>query len=374
MDSKARNKIIKARAGLVLDQPFFGSLALRLALKEDLTCKTAWTDGLSLGYNPTFISELSLDECKGLLAHEVMHCACAHMARRDAREPKKWNISADYAINGIIEESGFKLPAGRLRESAYDHKSADEIYGIIPDNPLGVDQGNDPGGCGEVRDAKGPDGQQASAADLNQAEQDWKIAASQAAQQAKVMGNLPAGIARLVDELLNPKVDWREVLRRFIQTNARNDYSWQRPNRRYIHQGLYLPSLYREQLGDIVLAVDTSGSIAPADLNQFAAEMTSILEEFPGSMLHVVYCDTEVSNTETFSHDDLPFDLHPAGGGGTDFRPPFGWTDQQGIAPACLVYLTDGECSRYPESPPDYPVLWVGTADFTPEFGDFVRL
>lgn len=379
MDSKARDKIIKARAGLVLDQPFFGSLALRLALKEDLTCKTAWTDGLSLGYNPTFISELSLDECKGIWAHEVMHCACAHMARRDTREPKKWNVAADFAINGIIEESGFKLPGGRLREAAYDGKSADEIYGMIPDNPPGGGQGNDnqgddPGGCGEVRDAQGPDGQQASAADLNQAAQDWKIAASQAAQQARVMGNLPAGIARLVDELLNPKVDWREVLRRFITTNAKNDYSWQRPNRRYIHQGLYLPSLYSEQLGDIVLAVDTSGSIAPADLNQFAAEMTSILEEFPGSTLHVVYCDSEISNTETFSHDDLPLELHPAGGGGTDFRPPFDWTDQQGIAPACLVYLTDGECSRYPESPPDYPVLWVGTSDFSPDFGDFVRL
>ena len=129
---KTKDKISKARAGLILDQPFFGSLSLKLILKEDRTCETAWTDGVSLGYNPAFIDELHLDQVKGLLAHEVMHCACAHNTRRGNRDGKRWNIAADYAINPLLNEAGFALPPGVLFDFSYKGKSADEIYTLLP--------------------------------------------------------------------------------------------------------------------------------------------------------------------------------------------------------------------------------------------------
>lgn len=398
----AKDQIKKARAGLILDQPFFGSLALRLEVVEDLTCETAWTDGKRLGFNPEFVENLNLDQIKGLLAHEVMHCACAHQARRQGREHDKWNMAGDYAINPLLQDSGFTLPGEPLIDPAYSGKSADEIYGLLPkpepDQDQGQDQGQgqgdqgqgqgqgqgqdqgqqgqgggDPGGCGEVRDALGPDGQQPSQADLNQQAQDWKVAATQAAQQAKAMGNLPAGMERWVQELIDPKVDWREILRRFIDMNARNDYAWTPPNRRFVHMGLYLPSLRSEELAAIVVAIDTSGSISADELDQFASELSEILEHYDTN-IDVLYCDAHLAGHEAFTQQDIPLELHPKGGGGTDFRPPFGWVDQQGIDPACFVYLTDLQCNRYPDAP-GYPVLWVATdKGKQPPFGEVVYM
>lgn len=374
----ANEKIIKARTGMVLDQPFFASLALRLRVKVDESCETMWTDGRDLGFNPKFVDTLPLDQVKGLLAHEVMHLACAHQTRRGARDPKKWNMAGDYAINQILVDSKMALPEGRLLDPAFVGMSADEIYGRIPDPPPGDGngpggRGQDPGGCGEIRDAKGPDGNALTPSETAQEEQNWKIAVAQAATQAKAMGEMPGGLSRLVGELLAPKVNWREVLRRFIDQAARNDYTWTRPNRRYLHAGLYLPALYSEELPPIVIAVDTSGSIDEEMLDQFASEMSSILGEYKTSC-NVLYCDTEIEGVESFTSSDLPLKLHPKGGGGTDFRPPFAWVEKQGVTPACLIYLTDMCCHSFPE-PPGYPVLWAKTEDYgKAPFGEEVQI
>lgn len=379
----ANEKMVKARTGMVLDQPFFASLALRLRFKEDESCETVWTDGHTLGYNPKFVEGLPLDQVKGILAHEVMHLACAHHTRRGERDQKKWNVAGDYAINQILEDSKIALPEGHLIDPAFVGMASEQIYGHIPDpdpggqgndQDQGQDQGkNDPGGCGEVRDAKGPQGKDLSPAEKAQEEQNWKIATAQAVQQAKAMGDLPGGIARMVGEILAPHVDWREVLRRFVDQSAKNDYTWARPNRRYLHSGLYLPSLYSETLPPIVIAVDTSGSIDSEMLDQFASEMTNILREYKTSC-NVLYCDTEIEGVESFTSDDLPLKLNPQGGGGTDFRPPFAWVEKQGITPACLIYLTDMYCNRFPD-PPGYPVLWAKTDDYgQAPFGEEVRI
>jgi predicted metal-dependent peptidase len=364
---KVRDRITKARAGLVLDQPFFGSLALRLGVVEDSGCETAWTDGQTLGFNPGFIDGLSLDETKGLLAHEVMHLAAAHQSRRGGRDAGRWNMACDYAINGLLEESGFWLPAGRLRDKRFDGLSADVIYAQLPDAP-GNSAGGDPGGCGEVRDAS------VDVGEAGGSEQDWKVAVAQAAQQARAMGKLPAGVARMVEEMLQPKVEWREVLRRFVRTAAWNDYQWTPPNRRFVHLGLYLPSLRSEELSEIVVAVDTSGSIDGSMLDQFAGELSGILEDFE-TTIFVLYADAAVAGCETLTREDLPLRLHPAGGGGTDFRPAFRWVEEQGKTPACLVYLTDLD-GAFPEEEPSYPVLWarIGGEGEEPPFGEVLEV
>lgn len=382
---EAAEKLTKARAGLVLDQPFFGSLALRLQYKaEDCRCETAWTNGVELGFNPGFVDSLTLEQTKGLLAHEVLHIACAHHARRGNRDPKRWNEASDYAINDILKQSGFALPENGLSGWGTEH-SADDIYAKLPSpqdsggQDPGQDSGqqtsNDPGGCGEVRDYPGKDGQPASRAELARAEQEAKIAAQQAAQQAKAMGTLPAGIDRLIDELTTPTIDWRERLSRFVEQSARSDYSWTPPNRRFIHQGLYLPSLHSEELEGIAVAVDTSGSIDNAQIAEFASELTAILEEF-NTTATVIHCDTDVTNVETFSQDDLPLDLNPKGGGGTDFRPPFDWIEEHAPQPpAALIYLTDLQSNKYPDEP-GYPVLWAHTDEggTPPPFGEVIEL
>jgi predicted metal-dependent peptidase len=379
-------KLIKARAGLVLDQPFFGSLALRLKIVEDNSCKTGWTDGESLGFNPAFVEGLTLDQTKGFMAHEILHLCCEHQTRRGSREAGRWNKAGDYAINPILEEAKMVLPPGRLLNPSFAGKYAEEIYNLLSPEPEeggkgdgdgegeGGSNSSDPGQCGEVRDPKGSDGQKPSRADLDRSAAEWKVAAAQAAQQAKAMGNLPDGVNRLVGEILEPHVDWREVLWQFVDQMARNDYSWSVPSRRYAHLGLFLPSLKSEELKPIVLGIDSSLSIDVEMLNQFSAELTAILQAYQTSCT-VIYCDAAVQNVEVFGSEDLPVEIHPKGGGGTDFRPPFTWVEKNGLAPSCFVYLTDMECSRFPE-PPDYPVLWVriGKGGVQPPFGELVEM
>lgn len=368
----ALDKLTKARAGLVLDMPFFGALALRLMLKEDVGCPTAWTDGRWLGYNPEFIAGLSLAETKGLVAHEVMHCAMHHQLRRDGREPRKWNTAGDYAINAILDKSKVTLPKGRLLDTAFDSMSAEAIYSKLPDQPDGGS--GDPGGCGEVRDATDADGKPAGEAEVQQQTADWKIATAQAAQQARNMGQMPAELDRLVKEIVDAKVDWRETLRRFVQqAMSKDDYRWSPPNRRHVHNGLYLPSLRGDALPPIVVAVDTSGSIDQDTLAQFAGELTSILESY-NTECGVIYCDAVVQGIENYTRDDLPVVLDAKGGGGTDFRPPFELLAAEGNAPACVVYLTDMQ-GTFPDSEPAWPVLWVNTGpEVAAPFGEVVKI
>jgi predicted metal-dependent peptidase len=195
------------------------------------------------------------------------------------------------------------------------------------------------------------------------------VAVAQAQQVAQQRGQLPAGLARLVEEMLQPRVDWRDVLREFLSRHARNDYSWSPPNRRFVHQGLYLPGLRSEELGDIVLAVDTSGSIGPGELARFAAEAEGILESFDCT-LTILYHDTEVQRVQHWTSNDGPLVLEPVGGGGTSHCCVFDWIEGEGMQTACVVCLTD-LYTEFPDLMPAVPVLWavVGGNPSQPPFG-----
>jgi predicted metal-dependent peptidase len=358
---KALKRLIAARTGLVLDQPFLGALALRLKLVEDSTCKTAWTDGTSLGYSTEFVEACTHDELKALVCHEVMHCAFGHPWRRDLREQKRWNVACDYAVNPVLTDVGFQLPEGALNDVLYVGKSSEWIYDRLPTSSSASDGDGsgdgEPNPLGEVRDApaqgSGPD-------DAPVTESDWKQAVQEAAMGAKVRGDLPVALARFASENAEPPVDWKSVLRRFVQDVAKGDYSWQRPNPRYVGAGLYLPSLRSEELGPIVVAIDTSGSVDAVLLGQFESEIRAIADEARPSRVYVMYADSKVQRRDTFERDDL-VELHMHGGGGTDFRPVFEAVGQMDEEPACVIYLTD-LAGRFPETEPEVPVLW-GSVD-----------
>ncbi|QEL17771.1 vWA domain-containing protein [Limnoglobus roseus] len=384
----AVRRLTAARATLILGRDarsaFFATLALRLTPEVDWACGTMATDGRVLAFDPRFVTGLSPDELVGVLAHEVMHNALAHPFRRGGRDPGRWNVACDLAVNPLLLAAGFALPAGRLEPGAGRYadlprgKSADEYYARLAEPPAGgadgkqpndADGGPDPGGCGGVTDpAAGAPAACESAAAA------WQVAVAQAEQVAKGRGALPAGIARTVGAVRRPPVDWRSVLRAFVSASACNDYAWSRPNRRFLWQGLYLPGLRSEELGDVVIAVDTSGSVGPAELAAFAGAVDAILSAFD-CVATVLYHDTEVQGVQTWRSGDGPLVLAPVGGGGTAHACVFDWVDRHGVSPACVVCLTDLG-TRFPDHPPAVPVLWavVGDADPPPPFGTTVRV
>lgn len=367
MNQEIATKLTRARATLVLDQPFFGALALRLPLKEDSSIKTLCVDGKTIRYNPDFVETLTPALTKSAIAHEVMHCVLDHMSRLSGREPRRWNQAADYALNQILSDSGFEIGEGWLLNPAFAGMSADHIYSLLP-----PEDPNDPGnnGHGDPLDDVQP-GAQDPAHQAQQA-QEWKVATIQAANGAKVMGKLPGSLERFIDGMLKPQVDWKAVLRQFIHEISKNDYSWMRPNRAMLTHGVYMPSLYSESMGDIIVGVDVSGSIDKPTLDAFAAEIKAIAAETMPANVHIVYCDSEVGGSQTFARYE-EIDLKPVGGGGTAFKPVFDWVEEKGIRPVCAVYLTD-LYGHHGFAPPEYPVLWCCTTDEVASFGDTVRI
>lgn len=348
----ALERVQRARTALVLDHPFFGVLALRLHLVEDATRPTAWTDGASMGFNPPFVAQLSADELKGVIAHEVMHCASGHPWRRGEREPLRWNLACDYAINHILLDSGLTLPSGCLRDKAFNGKWAEWIYDRIQVEQITIGFGS---GGDDVRDGS-EQGQAQGIAAEGVSEAEWQQAVQQVAQAEKTRGTLPQNIARLVGLLGQPRVDWRSVLRRFIQEATRADYQWTRPNARMLAHGLYMPGLRSEAMGPMAVAIDTSGSIDRVLLNQFASELNAIADDVQPERVHVAYCDEAIQGEDVFERGE-PIELQPRGGGGTDFAPVMDWVSQLDETPVCLVYLTDLYGSHGQQ--PEMPVLWA---------------
>jgi len=170
-------------------------------------------------------------------------------------------------------------------------------------------------------------------------------------------GREPSDLDRPLQDSRESQQDWRAILRDFVTARNPSDYRWSPPNRRHVASGLYLPSFRRDGIGEIVVAVDTSGSIGAEELKQFAGEISAIAEEVRPERIQVVHCDAAVNSVQEFSPGE-PIRLEPKGGGGTDFRPVFAWIRQERLAQACVIYLTDLCCHSYPE-PPDYPVLWA---------------
>lgn len=239
-----------------------------------------------------------------------------------------------------------------------------KIWRNLPD----PDAGQEPNPPGTVLDAP-------AGTDAAQEQADQKIAMVQATAAATARGTMPGNLARLVEEIVNPKQDWKTILRDFVERSARNDYNWTRPNPRYLHSGFILPSLISDELRPLVVAIDTSGSIDHDLLAEFAAECTGILETF-NTTIHVLYIDSELQHREEFTQDNLPVKFDARGGGGTDFRPAFDFANApEGTdAPAALIYFTDLE-GTFPDRAPDYPVLWIDFNPWrriTPPFGEVV--
>jgi predicted metal-dependent peptidase len=392
MNKEVETALTRARIHLVMNQPFFGTLALYLHMQEGKV-PTIGTDGTNLYYNPEFIEQLysngaGLDQLIGVICHEVMHCCLNHIWRCQTRNKMIFNIAADFAVNLLVKDSGLRLPQDCLYDLKFKDMSAEEIYAkIIKDVQEKQQQSEGNGeGNGEGKEKNEENGmseqlwgdhevwKEVSKKEIEKMQEEWKDRVVQAAESSKTRGKCPAGIERMINAMLYPKLDWRKALAAFMRP-SKSDYSWSPPDRRFLNDEydyLVLPDFNEESVEDVCIAIDSSGSIGGRELEQFNAEIHSILNSYAQFRGWLVYCDAEVhSFTEIERNSVRPV---PQGGGGTSFIPVFEEIAKRGLDPSCLIYLTDGYGS-FPREAPSYPVLWVSTTkDMKYPFGGVVEL
>jgi len=371
----ADTKMARARTRLVLDSPFFGSLALGLNIHRDDNQPTMCTDGTFIKWNGDFVDQHTDKEIIGVVAHEVLHVAFKHMLRRNERDAERWNIACDHAINHILLDGGFELPEGGLFDPQYKGMTAERIYDQLGSDP--DQQGQQQCPWGGVNDATGDDGKELSPSEASQLEASIDQKVMLAAAGAKSVGKLPSAIQELVDEMRRSKVDWRDVFNRFIGGDQPDDYTFRKPNKKvWYTQGIYTPSIDKIGVGDVVVAIDTSGSVNTAELQQFLGELNNITEDHKPRSVTVITCDARVQSVTRYEQGDIIDSIECKGRGGTRVTPVFDYIDEHELPVDNMVYLTDMGIHDWPDQSPDYPVLWVSTwtrCDDAP-FGETTRI
>ena len=359
------SEFTRARSQLLLKQPFFGTLCLRLKPVETEDIPTMATDGKQLLYNPKYFLGLTDQQRVGGLAHEVMHVVFMHMVRLHEREHYLWNVAGDHVINLVVRDAGMQLPPTDLLDDKYLGMSTDEVYRDLQENP--PPKGDKPMDCcncikesAEV--SKNP----------GEFESDMKVAIQQAAEAARNQGKLPASLETLLQDIVAPKVNWKERLARFIRNNNKSDYSWQKPNRRFIGRGLYLPSLYSPSIEAVGVITDTSGSRTDEELNQDLGEISNMLIDANVENVHFMQADTDVTDEQDFTRESLPLKVTMKGRGGTMFGPAIAEMASKHPNIACLIYLTDLEANDFGKKP-HFPVVWVTNSATEAPYGEVIK-
>jgi predicted metal-dependent peptidase len=410
----AKKKLRRGRTMLILgdgDEPFFGSVAIGLELVEHKGCSTAATDGKQLIYNPDWILTLDAEETMALFEHEVYHVALKHgtLMREVMDEPdfdwKLWQESCDHPINSRLLAKGRKLPlppgGGQyIYDPKYDGMSAIRIYRILlkekkdaqkagsTQSPQGDpqksdgngDMGTDPvagadkqkelfeetGGFGGILPLTDKDGNPASQEQLEQATKDFEMTIMNSARVLEKtlessVGDMPGFVKEIIEAHTEPQRSYKDEILDIMEEITRDDYSWSRPNRKY---DVYLPTLYDKELAELVVLVDSSGSVSQNELEIYAGEISGILEEFEHIKIHVIFHHTQAYNLETFEHEDLPVKFGNIVSGGTNYRDAYDRIDREGFEPKAIWHFTDLDVysGAYPDKEPDFPVFWMNTS------------
>ena len=389
LDREVREKLVTARVGLLLRASFFGNLATRLKLTNaDEWCPTAATDGRNFYYNSRFINMLKPKEVEFLFGHEVLHCVYDHFGRRGDRDPQLFNIANDYCVNADLKKhrvGEFITTVPCLYDKEYEGLSSEEIYDILYENAEKIDiselldkmldehlDGEDETGGGEKSSGNRPKLSKEERAQIRDEIKEAMLAAASASDGA---GNLPAGVKRILQELTAPKLNWRELLRMQLESTVKSDYTWMRASRKGWHMDAVMPGQKPDELIDIAIAIDASGSIDARMLKDFLSETQGIMDQFQSYRIHLMTFDTKVYNPVQYNSDNLDtmLDYAVEGGGGTDFDCIFEYLKEEQIEPKRLVVFTDG----YPfgswgdENYADTVWILHGTTTIVPPWGQY---
>lgn len=356
------DRLITARVQLLLNNGFFGNLATRLQLQDASSwCPTAATDGRYFFYNKEFIDMLDDDELIFLMGHEVLHNVYDHMGRRGDRDPRLWNIANDYVVNMDLVENNIGKKITKVQicfDYKYQNMFSDEIYDDLFENAEQVteetldmhldysdsDDNDGQGAQGNVDSEDGKDGPpQYSQEERRQIQDEMKEAIMNAAKSA---GNkdVPRGVRKMIKDLTNPELDWRELLATNIQSVVKNDFTFMRPARKGIAERVYLPGMDYDTDLDVFCFIDSSGSMLDEMLRDLCSEVKGIMEQYTNFTLRLCFFDTETYTIHEFdsSNIDEIHDIEIEGGGGTEFDCMFDRLKAEDIVPQKLIVFTDG--------------------------------
>ena len=377
----ASTKIARAKTRLVLDQPFWGNLTLGAPFHQDDTQPTMCTNGQWVKWSEPFVTKCTDKNVMYTIAHEIGHIFfkhCQPIKEIDGKpvDHEVHNMALDFVLNPILIEGGVgDMPEGGLFDPQYAGKSWLQVYRDL----IKMDKSDRPepqpwgGNVGSPQDSSGND-LQGSELEQHNLNMDQRL--FQAAQVAKAAGKLPSAIEHLVKEMRRSKVNWRDVLHRFMVGDDPDDYSWKRPQRqRWFGEGIYLPTIEKRGVGDIVVGVDSSASVDDTELQQFLGELNLISEDHRPNSVTVIAFDTKVHSVKTYGQGEVIDTIECKSRGGTRVKPVFDYIEEHQLPVDNMICLTDMGIHDWPDEP-DYPVLWVSTwsrCDDAP-FGETTRI
>jgi len=371
MRVEVEEKITVARIGMLLRHPFFGNMATRLKIENcDDWCPTAATDGRHLYFNTQFFNMLTEKQIEFVIAHEIMHCVYDHLTRREDRDPRLYNIASDYIVNNLLvrDSIGHKVTQIPIfQDFKYDGWTSEDVYNDLKKQEEENGEGSAGDGEGELLDehvdwtdggdskdsrsgsSPGQDGApskgrpQMSEEEMKKIKDEIKESMIQAAQAAGA-GNVPGEIKRIIQELTEPKMNWREIIQTQIQSTIKADYTFSRPSRKNWHSGAILPGMDFDESIDVAIALDMSGSIGQEQARDMLSELQGIMEQYKDYTIKVWCFDTEIYNTQEFTSDngeDITT-YEPMGGGGTDFDVNWRHMKNEDFQPKKFIMFTDG--------------------------------
>lgn len=392
-------KITKAKARLMLEHPYFGTVASSLTLEKNNDILTFTSDGVKMRYNSEYLDKLSIEEVEFVMANGAMHSVLKHHERLNGRTRWLWQTATDYVVNAMLVKNGMQLPeyayfeqkfVGMYVEEVYemlraemmdntDHSMEQETEQITDSDDTGVDnlhmqkEHTPDMNAEETEEEQNAEDkeEESTSSKSDEKQEEMKEQFEQIFQKHKRQGNLPQNMHLVVPEYFSHKVDWREFLYGYIATHAKSTYSFSPPNMKYLYRGICLPSLSSDLLR-IVVAIDTSGSVDEELLSTFMGEVSSVMQQYPNYEIDLITADAKIQTHRVFLPGES-LDYEVSGGGGTDFRPVFDYIDKHIDYPTLLIYFTDGD-GRFPEFEASYDVLWVMPDEVVVPFGEVVVL
>jgi predicted metal-dependent peptidase len=394
-----KEKITKAKARLMLEQPYFGTIASSLELNKNNEILTFVSDGHTMHYNAEYLDRLNLEEVEFMMANGAMHTVLQHATRLNNRTKWLWQTATDYVVNAMLVKNGMTAPEYANYEPKFDGMYAEEVYEILRSEMMdnsehsmeqeteqmsdaeddvhadNITMHEDLESHKDAKDTKAEqhseDKEDASSSEDETESEEIKERMEQIFQKLKRQGNLPKDLEFVVPQYFSHKIDWREFLYGYIATHAKTSYSFSPPNMKYLYRGIYLPSL-RSDLLRVVVAVDTSGSVDEELLSTFLGEVSSMMQQYPNYEIDLITADAKIQSFKTFLPGEV-LEYEVSGGGGTDFRPVFEHIDLHIDYPTLLLYFTDGQ-GTFPEHAPSYDVLWIMPKSVEVPFGESVIL